>query len=147
MADKRAFFELLDELDRCSDEAEDKETDFDRVLARSRKRNEPEINPFVASSHTLTSALNTKSPVPTTLLSGLQCSVQASAVSSRHGRSDSASSGDRVAPAVTRSHMDGPAPEKSKVSMTSATSKRKRAHLPKVIPENQQIFKGLNFCE
>ncbi|PLB43899.1 hypothetical protein P170DRAFT_418330 [Aspergillus steynii IBT 23096] len=80
----------------------------------------------------------------TSSLSGLQSSVQASAVSSRH-RSDSASSGDRVAPAVTRPNIDGPVPDKTKVSMTSTTSKRKRAHLPKVIPEHQQIFKGLNF--
>ncbi|KAH8425888.1 DNA-directed DNA polymerase IV [Aspergillus melleus] len=152
MADKRAFFQRLDQLDCLSDELEDQEAeDFARVLARSRPGNETELVSFVAS-HTLTSAVNSKStaPAPTSLtrtrsLLGLQPSAQESVVSPRHGRSDSASSGDREAPAAKTSDVDRPTMEKTKASMSSSIGKRKRKYSPIVVPEQQQIFKGLSF--
>ncbi|KAK1150184.1 hypothetical protein N8T08_000086 [Aspergillus melleus] len=152
MADKRAFFQRLDQLDCISDELEDQEVEnFARVLARSRPGNVTELDSFVAS-HTLTSAVNPMStvPAPTSLthtrtLLDLQSSAQESVVSSRHGRSDSASSGDREAPAAKTSDADRPTMEKIKASMSSSTGKRKRKYSPIVIPEQQQIFKGLSF--
>lgn len=148
---KKAFFDRLDELDLLSDEAENQETeDFGRVLARSRKK-ERENDSFVTSSQTLTSDLKPKPSVSTNLIPpspppSLQSSVRTSA-SSGHERSDSASSGDRGAPAVRGPQADGPVLEKLKVKMPPTAGKRKRTYPVKVIPEHQQIFKGLHFCK
>lgn len=152
MAHKKAFFDRLDQLDLLSDEDGNQGSeDFGRVVARSRKKKEHEIDSFVTSSHTLTSASNPKPSVSTSLAPtssppNLQSSVRASAANSRHGRSDSASSGDRVA-AVIRSNSDGSTLDKTKTNMPSTAGKRKRTFPARVIPEHKQLFKGLHFCK
>lgn len=128
--DKEAFFKELEQLDYLTSDAEDNENDdISRLMLLSRKADSP--NPTdIPGSKELASIVLTDS--------GPQSSQGAVSVEP-----------ETVSPVVANEDPQKPVVERSKIMSENKTaaSRKRRAYSTRTIPEQQQIFKGLIFCE
>lgn len=131
MDQKVAFFTELFALDEDEDETEDSE-DPAVIMRQFKAPCKPHISEEEeAPLERTTSALVPNASSSQAASSSIQSSSQPTRMPPAIGNSNTSSPVEVVKPAKAAPKMKG---------------KRKRVHSPKLIPDSQQIFKGLAFC-
>lgn len=133
LADKEAFFSQLDELDSVSDESPENPDDFDRVLQSAT------LELQRVSSLPVSSPPPLEPTSPTPLLPTPRASPEGTGepeVACARSIPNPRAKGPLTTDTMTRGTKTG-----------ASRGSRKRKACARTIPEQQQIFKGLVFCE
>jgi DNA polymerase IV len=128
-SDKETFFRELDSLDNVTNDEDDTDDQFSRILKSSRKCREPRRG----SSTTISRAIPPRLP-------RIQSAPEASVATCVEGIVPDTASGNRGRPKEMTRLLQSSSSEAPK-----NRAKKRRAESFKLVPEPQQIFKGLKF--
>jgi DNA polymerase IV len=133
--DKDAFFKALEQLDCLTDDPEDEaDIELSHIIKRSRNSDKTSSSNYCKDTPPFKLLRATSAP---------QSTSTSIASSSTHSKILSPGS-DGLQPGVKRSNTTGSLTGRSEADKQS---KRRRVITPRTVPEEQQIFKNLVFCE
>lgn len=135
--DKVTFFKELDKLDDLTDSQDQDEDDFAHLIALSKRKaaQADSVDALVPTSSSSSAAVNTTTPRANT-------SIQSSSQSVPGPEQEQNEEMARK-PALKSAKTTGNIEEKPE----GPPVKRRRTYAARTIPEQQQVFKGLVFCE
>ena len=137
--DKVTFFTELEKLDTLTESQDQDEDDFSRLIALSKRRaaQADSVDALVPTSSSSSAALNTTASRAN---ASIQSSSQSQSIAGPEREQDE---GMARKPALKSAKTTGNIEEKPE----GPPVKRRRTYAARTIPEQQQVFKGLVFCE